>query len=96
MIEFIDDDKYWGKDGGMPTTEYKSIEIVIGQRKINLSKNAFKNLVEPSLLSTIVNYDKASDILYVQSSNGDGAGSYEVIWKIEKGIYKERFVAYGF
>ena len=28
--------------------------------------------------------------------NSDGAGSYEVIWKIEKGVYKERYIAYGF
>jgi hypothetical protein len=28
--------------------------------------------------------------------NGDGAGAYEVIWKIESGVYKERLIAYGF
>jgi len=28
--------------------------------------------------------------------NSDGAGSYLVIWRIEKGTYKDRLVAYGF
>jgi hypothetical protein len=31
-----------------------------------------------------VHYDKVHDILYIESMNSDGAGSYEVIWKIEK------------
>jgi hypothetical protein len=43
-----------------------------------------------------VYFDKASDIFYIQTMNSDGAGGYEVIWKVEKGIYKERLVAYGF
>jgi hypothetical protein len=55
-----------------------------------------ENLYEISLANTKAHYDKANDILYIQSMNSDGAGSYEVIWKIEKGIYKNRFIAYGF
>jgi hypothetical protein len=96
QIALIDDDKYWGLDGCVPTRQYKSIEITFGQRKILLPKNAFENLYEPSLRNTQVNYDKTNDILYIQSSNSDGAGGYEVIWEIEKGVYKERYVAYGF
>ncbi len=96
QLEFIDNKKFWGTDGGIPTTEYKSIEISIGQKKILLPKNAFSDLYEISLNNTKVNYDKIKDILYIQSLNSDGAGNYEVIWKIEKGIYKERYVAQGF
>lgn len=96
QIELVDNKKYWGKDGGVPTREYKSIEVNIGQRKVSLPKAAFENLYEPSLYNTKVNYDKTNDIVYIQSMNSDGAGSYEVIWKIEKGVYKDRFIAYGF
>ena len=96
QIALIDDDKYWGLDGGVPTRQYKSIEVTLGQHKIVLPKDAFENLYEPSLHNTQANYDKTNDILYIQSSNSDGAGGYEVIWKIEKGVYKERFVPYGF
>jgi len=28
--------------------------------------------------------------------NSDGAGYYGVIWKIEKGVYKSRYIVYGF
>jgi hypothetical protein len=96
QLEFIDNKNYWGTDGGIPKTEYQAIEVFIGTRKINLPKKALENLYEISLLNTQVNYDKANDILYIQSMNSDGAGSYEVIWKVEKGIYKDRLIAYGF
>lgn len=61
-----------------------------------LPKNALEGLYEPALNNTQVNYDKQNDILYIQAMNSDGAGSYEVVWKIEKGTYKERYIAYGF
>jgi hypothetical protein len=96
QIVRIDNKQYWGKDGGVPTTEYQSIEITFGKKKVLLPKEAIENLYEPSLDSTQVNYDNANDIIYIQSMNSDGAGGYEVIWKIEKGVYKERYVAYGF
>lgn len=96
QIELVDNKKYWGRDGGVPTSEYKSIEVTIGQNKISLPKTALKNLYEPSLYNTEVNYDKTNDIIYIQSMNSDGAGSYEVIWKIEKGVYRDRYIAYGF
>ncbi len=96
QIELIDNKKYWGDDGEMPKREYQSIKIKVGQRIIELPKSALENLYEPSLALTQVNYDKENNIIYIQSMNSDGAGGYEVIWKIEKGIYKERFIAYGF
>ena len=96
QLEYINNKKYWGTDGEIPTREYKSMEIHLGAKKILLPKVAIDNLFEPNLEDTQVNYDKANDILYIQSMNSDGAGNYEVIWKIEKGVYKERYIEYGF
>lgn len=96
QIELIDKKKYWGMDGGMPTTQFESIFIKVGQKRITVLKNALEGLYEPSIYNAEVNYDKSNDIFYIQTINSDGAGSYLVIWKIEKGIYKERLVAYGF
>jgi hypothetical protein len=95
QIELINGKPIWGTDGGMPGTQYKSIVVSIGQRKIHLPATAINNLFEPRLTDTQVNYDSTNDILYIQSSNSDGAGFYQVIWKIEKGIYKERYIASG-
>jgi len=96
QIELVNGKELWGTDGEMPHSEYKSMIIFIGQRKIIMPKTALANLFEPRLSDTGVNYDKTNDILYVQSANSDGAGFYQVIWKIEKGIYKERYIASGF
>ncbi|MDV7697986.1 hypothetical protein N6B72_13755 [Chryseobacterium soli] len=96
ILKSIDGKKYWGNDGGMPKTEYQSIEIKIDGKSIVLPASALQNLYEPNLDYSGVNYDAKTSSLYIQSSNGDGAGGYEVIWKIENGVYKERFITYGF
>jgi hypothetical protein len=96
QIQLIDNKKYWGMDGGMPTTQFESIVIKVGQKRITVPKYAMDGLYEPSIYSAEVNYDKTNDTFYIQTMNSDGAGSYLVIWKIEKGIYKDRLVAYGF
>ncbi len=96
QVELVNGQPIWGTDGGMPYTEYMSIVISVGKRKLVLPKTALANLFQPRLSDTQVNYDKANDILYVQAANSDGAGFYQVIWRIEKGIYKDRYVASGF
>ncbi|MEO6253116.1 MAG: hypothetical protein ABIO79_07425 [Ferruginibacter sp.] len=96
QIEFINGKDFWGTDGELPHVEYRSIVIAIGKRKIVLPKAALNNLFEPRLSGTAVNYDKVNDVIYIQSSNSDGAGFYTVIWKIENGIYKDRYIVYGF
>ena len=96
QILLIDKRQYFGKDGGIPTIEYQKIEMEIGNEIIKLPKVALHNLYEPNLHSTEANYDEKNKILYISAMNSDGAGGYLVIWKIENGIYKERFIAYGF
>ena len=96
QIEFIDNKKYWGKDGGMPTTQYEEIIIKVGSKTMSLPKKALEGLYEPGIYSAEVNYDIVNDTFYIQTMNSDGAGSYFVIWKVEKGVYKDRLVAYGF
>ncbi len=96
QIHLINGRQYWGTDGEVPKTEYKSILIQIGNKKIYLPPSALENLFEPNIQSTVVNYDRQHNILFIQSSNGDGAGYYEVIWRVENGIYRDRYIAYGF
>jgi hypothetical protein len=96
QIELIDNKQYWGKDGGLPTSEYKNITIRKGKTKLALPQVAFNDLYEPTLYNSEVLYDEANEIIYIQTMNSDGAGTYYVIWKIEKGVYKGRLVAYNF
>src|SRR5215831_13254846 len=94
-ILFINGKQYWGTDGEMPKTEYSSIIIQIGARKITLPPSALENLFQPSTYSTLVHIDSSNDVIYIEASNSDGAGAYSVLWRVEKGVYKDRFVAYG-
>ncbi|WP_051951551.1 hypothetical protein [Flavobacterium sp. ASV13] len=96
ILKKINGKAFWGTDGGIPKKTYKSITIVIDNKTIELPKNSFDDLFEPSLYNTKINYDKKNDILYITSSNSDGAGGYEIVWVIEKGKYKERKIAFGF
>ena len=95
QIELINGKPYWGTDGSMPRTEYKSVTIQHGKRIINLPRTALANLFEPNLSTTTVNYDSANDIFYIQSMNSDAAGAYYLVWKIEKGVYTQRQMAGG-
>ena len=96
QLDKIDNLQIFGTDGNIPKREYKSIKIEINNVKLQLPKIALKNLYEPSLYNSKANYDAKNEILYILSSNSDGAGSYEIIWIIEKKKYKYRIEAYGF
>jgi hypothetical protein len=96
LIKSLNGKPVFGKDGGAPETEYQSITIEFGKQKITLPKEALVNLFEPSLKNSEAHYDSEKDILYLQSMNSDGAGSYYVIWTIENQKYKGRNIAFGF
>ncbi|MCV2484144.1 hypothetical protein OD917_04355 [Flavobacterium sp. SH_e] len=69
---------------------------MIDNNTIELPKNSFDDLFEPTLFNTRAYYDTKSNILYITSSNSDGAGGYEIVLVIEKSQYKERKIVYGF
>lgn len=96
QIQFIDGGKYWGTDGAVPSTAYDKIIIKTGSYSLVLPAKALYGLFEPNLYSTVVHFDRQTNTIFIQSMNGDGAGGYEVAWKIENGRYIERLVAYGF
>lgn len=96
VLNKIDNLDFFGTDGGIPKREYKSIEVEINKVKVEIPKEALQNLYEPTLWNSKANYDEVNDILYIHSSNSDGAGGYEIIWIIEKKKYITRIEAYGF
>lgn len=96
QIEFIDNKKYWGQDGGIPNTQFDKIILTIGSKSITLPKKATEGLYEPNLNSAEVYFDKTNNTIFIQTMNSDGAGSYEVVWKIKDGVYIDRLIVYGF
>lgn len=95
IITKIDGQDYYGTDGYLPKIEYSQIHISINGKTFNLPKEALKNIFEPNLFSTTAHYDLENDILYIESLNSDGAGSYEILWIIEKGKFKKRSIFSG-
>lgn len=96
IVELVNGKLPFGIDGNLPGTAYLSFDIQIGNRNIILPATAYDDLFEPALANTKINYDRRKDTLYLHSLNGDGAGGYYVIWRFEKGQYKDRYIAYGF
>ncbi|MBV6879815.1 hypothetical protein KVY03_08180 [Epilithonimonas sp. FP105] len=96
LLDKIDGYQIFGADGNIPRRQYKSIKVKINKTEIELPNIALKNLYEPNLANHQATYDEKNDTLYIFSMNSDGAGSYEVIWVIEKNKFKERIEAYGF
>lgn len=96
VLTKIDDQKILGTDGNIPKKEYKSIDVEIDNLNVQLPDIALKNLFEPNVENVKINYDHKTDILYIQSMNGDGAGGYVVLWIVEKKKFKKRYETHGF
>lgn len=92
LLQKIDGKTIYGTDGNIPNTTYNGIEIKLNNASIHLPERAYNDLFEPNIESTQVNYNLAKDTLYIQSINSDGAGSYSVLWVIEKGQYAGRYI----
>ncbi|MGG7551128.1 SH3 domain-containing protein [Chryseobacterium arthrosphaerae] len=86
----------WGTDGTIPRTHYKSITVQIRDKKIQIPTKEIENLFNVSNQFTACYYDRKSDTLYITMLNSDGAGSYVALFKIVKGVYKERIVKQPF
>lgn len=80
---------FWGTDGSEPvnTNHYKSITVTIGNRTIDIPKNEIESLFNIDLRRTRVYFDVKTDSVYISASEGDGAGSYQILFAIENGRY---------
>lgn len=86
----------WGTDGTIPTSHYTSIKATIKGRSLQIPEKEIENLFNINSAFAACYYDNLNDTLYIISVNGDGAGGYAVLFKIEKGNYKARVVTMPF
>lgn len=82
----INGKKFYGRDLQIPTWRYSKATVHINKSIINLP---IDNLFEPLIEFTNAYYDNEKDIIYIIAYNGDGVGSYVVLWIIEKGNFKQ-------
>lgn len=86
----------WGTDGNIPNTHYKFITVWIGNRMIQIPQKDIENLFNVDNESAQCFFDPSNKALYITMLNSDGAGSYAVLFKIEKGIYKGKEIIIPF
>jgi hypothetical protein len=93
----IDGKPFWGTDcgGGLPFTEYQIFCVQIGNDTINIPKSAYNDLYNGNIDNTKAFFDVKNDILYIEAFNSDGAGSYHVLWVVEKHKYRDRYIYWG-
>ncbi|SKA40742.1 hypothetical protein SAMN04488128_105257 [Chitinophaga eiseniae] len=96
FVEKIDGKDFYGCDGGLPTREYNTFTIQIGNRAVAVPDKAIRDLYQPNPELTEVFYDRKIDRLYIIASNSDGAGGYEVLFQFDRGVYTKRAIYYGF
>ncbi|MGN7819438.1 SH3 domain-containing protein [Chitinophaga sp. 22536] len=96
IVNKIDGKAFYGCDGGLPTHEYNTFTIQIGNRAVVVPDKAIRDLYQPNPELTIVYYDRKNDRLYITATNSDGAGSYEVLLQFDRGVYTKRAIFYGF
>ena len=93
-IRLIDGKPFWGTDGGVPTTAFRSITASLGKTVMTVPEEAFRDLFEPYLDEEwmYVLADPETDAFYLVSENSDGAGAYMAVFRFEKGKYAGRVV----
>ncbi|NML37615.1 SH3 domain-containing protein [Chitinophaga sp. G-6-1-13] len=96
IVDKIDGKQFYGCDGGLPSREYNTFTIQIGNRAVVVPDKAIRDLYQPNPELTTVYYDRKNDRLYIAATNSDGAGSYEVLLQFDRGVYTRRAIFYGF
>lgn len=103
----INDKFVFGTDGGLPSTAFQSVEIIIDTDTVRLPQRAYADLFQPRICvaggaresndtcpKIFISSDKKR--IYIFSWHSDGAGAYEVTWVIRDKKYLRRVVDYAY
>ncbi len=98
LVTRINGRPFWGADGGLPRTSYRSIVVKSGDEILSMPKEAHADLYEPNLSDdlTQVFRDPDTGAIYITAVNSDGAGAYAVGFRVENGKYAGRTVLLPF
>ena len=88
-IKLINGRHPWGTDGDLPSVEIERIEMKVDNHTTNVSKALFADLYECD--NPLFVYKKG-DTFFVDQSNSDGAGFYNIIWVVHKGEIIQRLI----
>lgn len=85
----IDGRPIWGADGELPKVEVVDINITIDGNEVPIHKVFFSDIYECTNNFEVY---KNGDTYFVYQRNSDGAGSYEIVWVLDKTGLKQRLV----
>ncbi len=97
-IDKIDGQPFYGTDGGLPKTKYRSITIRNDSSELSFSSKVIGDLYQPNLTNNSIDVfrDERSGDLYLSCFNSDGAGGYVVLFCVTKGNDVDRLVLIPF
>ena len=85
--QFYRNKEMWGVDGNLPHFRYQFIRVKINGKTIEVPSEVLENLFEPTIISqrseekyVSVYVDATENLLYLMSTNSQGAGAYEVVF----------------
>jgi len=106
FLEKIDGKDIYGTDGNIPRKEISSFYLIVNDEKIEIPKEQYNDLFEPTieclndnddLYCYTIGYLNEKGEIILTMQNSDGAGSYMVIFLFDKkNKIKERIIGYQF
>lgn len=85
IIYAIDGKDFFGTDGLLPQTEYKSFKILFKGKEVTIPKEYYANLYNARPKEIKLTYNKELNQYYLFGTFGDGAGVYDALWVLENG-----------
>jgi hypothetical protein len=88
----------WGTDGNIPNIEIYSMTFLLDGRKLSIPQKLFKDCYEPNLDYRFlkIRFGPQFKSVIVSMSGSDGAGGYDVVWRLESTGHHSRSINRGF
>jgi len=94
----VDSRLAWRTDGNVPNIEIVSMTLVIDGRELSIPKKLFKDCFEPNLDNRFLKmrFGPQFKTVIVAMNGSDGAGGYEVVWRLAPNGRHSRSINRGF
>jgi hypothetical protein len=93
FISEIDGRPVWGTDGTFPRKQVDDIKVIIDGNVIDIQEVFYSDIYECDNEFSIY---KNNDTYYVHQWNSDCAGTYEIVWVLDKCGLKQRYIGRDF
>ena len=92
FVEEINGKKFYGTDGDLPKTSFKSIVCKIDNQEIFVGREQLNDIFEPNLSNAEAYFDAKTETIYFSMYNSDGAGGYYLGFIFHKNEKPQRYI----